>query len=51
MTTSSQIAVISVRAVLAKDENAVKIGPERIEARLLLAAEGGSGVAQVYSTG
>src|SRR5450631_1247866 len=40
-----------VRAVLAKDENAVKIGPERIEARLLLAPEGRSGVAQVYRTG
>ena len=40
-----------VRAVLAKDENAVKIGPDRIEARLLLAAEGRSGVAQVYRAG
>jgi hypothetical protein len=40
-----------VRAVLAKDESAVKIGPERIEARLLLAAEGRSGVAQVYRAG
>ena len=40
-----------VRAVLAKDENAVKIGPQRIQARLLLAAQGGSGVAQVYRAG
>ena len=40
-----------VRAVLAKDENGVKIGPERIEARLLLAAQGRSGVAQVYGAG
>ena len=40
-----------VRAVLAKDENAVKIGPNRIEARFLLAAAGGSGVAQVYRAG
>ena len=40
-----------VRAVLAKDENAVRIGPERIEARLLLAAQGRSGVAQVYRAG
>ena len=40
-----------VRAVLAKDENAVKIGPERIEARLLLAPQGRSGVAQVYRAG
>ena len=40
-----------VRAVLAKDENAVKIGPERIEARILLAPQARSGVAQVYRTG
>jgi len=40
-----------VRAVLTKDENAVKIGPNRIEARFLLAAAGGSGVAQVYRAG
>ena len=40
-----------VRAVLAKDENAVKIGPQRIEARLLLAPQGRSGVAQVYRAG
>jgi hypothetical protein len=40
-----------VRAVLARDENAVKIGPERIEARLLLAPQARSGVAQVYRAG
>jgi len=40
-----------VRAVLAKDENAVKIGPERIEARLLLAPQARSAVAQVYRAG
>lgn len=40
-----------VRAVLANDENAVKMGPARIEARILLAPEGRSGVAQVYRAG
>ena len=40
-----------VRAVLAKDENAVKMGPERIDARLLLAPRARSGVSQVYRAG
>jgi site-specific DNA recombinase len=40
-----------VRAVLGNDENAVKIGPDRIEARLLLAPRVGLGVAQVYVAG
>src|SRR3954466_16361842 len=39
------------RAVLAKDENAVRIGPDRIEARLLRAPQARSGVAQVYRAG
>jgi site-specific DNA recombinase len=40
-----------VRAILAKDENAVKIGPARVEARLLLAARANHGVAQLYAAG
>jgi site-specific DNA recombinase len=40
-----------VRAALAKDQNAVTIGRERIEARIVLAPQGRSRVAQVYRAG
>jgi len=38
------------RAIVAKDESAVKIGPSRIEARLLLASPASPVVGQVYTT-
>jgi site-specific DNA recombinase len=40
-----------VRAIVARAENAVKIGPERIDAQLLLAARPPSAFAQSYATG
>jgi len=40
-----------VRAIVAGGENGVKIGPERIEAQILLAPRAASAVAQAYTAG
>jgi DNA invertase Pin-like site-specific DNA recombinase len=40
-----------VRAIVAGGESGVKIGPERIEAEILLAPQGPSAFAQVYTAG
>jgi hypothetical protein len=40
-----------VRAIVARGEKGIKIGADRLEAQILLAGQGSSAVAQVYTAG